>query len=715
MLQYHLPPALLPTPSLLGKINLFKTWTAHCRLVQRWFFCSYLGDTFPAPSPPLNCYQQLLGLPFLSVWKASSTCLGRTHSSWLFLIRQRDAVWDAPCRKTEVHRNRCPTDVSGHDKQGETPVDLQEEGHCKTCSLACHSVLGETKHESRKRRWLDTNEDGQTARRAGMCEDIQTASWYNGQFQIHTKVSARRSCRNEKQLHSCLGSRRTDSCLPRNHPGSISHNARGPSSEEFEKGTASIRAFWKTSLLFHPTLAMGHSSTHAVQQRFDFPELEDRGSWGSGRNADSCSNQDCPVCRCGVYVWRNTVWRQLIAIAHGCPAHAATKWRQPLPMQSISMFFCNTGPHDLIRAFECERSVPFSFFALVFVVLSHVSFSSLSSFSADERIHFAVAYVLDLSNSSRSAAPIRTVFTWIHMIHRPGPKVWSLAFPWLNGSTHRHLLIVHSKKTEPWGVFDFFQMFSKIFQFSLFQCLKDAFVLLTFQFQVDSTLGKQLSFFRAKISGLPFHPQAIVRCRCASYIYHSHVRRAKASRRWLCTATALVRCAYAERTTAKTPICAGTKEDSWTFFFFFFCQSRRSLLKALLLCLFGGERQGSVVRPFPASSPLSIVKIDVSEISKPPTRLPHPEKMTAMKPENAQEQERSSLSGHTQRCSDGSGWEQHPVPKFLNRTIVLAPNVVVFFLDQYANTLLGSCNGLRSYQPTSCGCQGSVFLEWTIS
>ena len=48
--------------------------------------------------------------------------------------------------------------------------------------------------------------------------------------------------------------------------------------------------------------------------------------------------------------------------------------------------------------------------------------------------------------------------------------------------------------------------------------------------------------------------------------------------------------------------------------------------KALLLCLFGGERQGSVVRPFLASSPLSIVKIDVSEISKPPTRLPHPEK-----------------------------------------------------------------------------------------
>ena len=68
------------------------------------------------------------------------------------------------------------------------------------------------------------------------------------------------------------------------------------------------------------------------------------------------------------------------------------------------------------------------------------------------------------------------------------------------------LPIVHSKNTEPWGVFDFFQMFSKIIQFSLFQCLKDAFVLLTFQFQVYSTLGKQLSFFRAKISGFAFSP-----------------------------------------------------------------------------------------------------------------------------------------------------------------------------------------------------------------
>ena len=44
----------------------------------------------------------------------------------------------------------------------------------------------------------------------------------------------------------------------------------------------------------------------------------------------------------------------------------------------------------------------------------------------------------------------------------------------------------------------------------------------------------------------------------------------------------------------------------------------------------------------------------------------------------------------------------------------MAPNIVVFFFNQYANAILGSCNGLRSYQPTSCGCQGSVFLEWTI-
>ena len=39
-------------------------------------------------------------------------------------------------------------------------------------------------------------------------------------------------------------------------------------------------------------------------------------------------------------------------------------------------------------------------------------------------------------------------------------------------------------------------------------------------------------------------------------------------------------------------------------------------------------------------------------------------------------------------------------PSTKNRTIVLAPNIVVFFFDQYADTILGSCNGLRSYQLT---------------
>ena len=64
------------------------------------------------------------------------------------------------------------------------------------------------------------------------------------------------------------------------------------------------------------------------------------------------------------------------------------------------------------------------------------------------------------------------------------------------------LTVVHSKKTDPWGVFDFFQMFWKIFQFSF----PVSFVLLTFQFQVCSTLGRQLSLSHAKISNFAFSP-----------------------------------------------------------------------------------------------------------------------------------------------------------------------------------------------------------------
>ena len=110
----------------------------------------------------------------------------------------------------------------------------------------------------------------------------------------------------------------------------------------------------------------------------------------------------------------------------------------------------------------------------------------------------------------------------------------------------------------------FFKCFQRYSSFLFFQCLKDAFVLLTFQFQVYSTLGKQLSFFARKSVVLPFHPQASVRCRCASYIYHSHVRRAKASRRWLCTATALVRCREDD---SKNPDMCWYKRGFLNFFF----------------------------------------------------------------------------------------------------------------------------------------------------
>ena len=199
---------------------------------------------------------------------------------------------------------------------------------------------------------------------------------------------------------------------------------------------------------------------------------------------------------------------------------------------------------------------------------------------------------------------------------------------------HRHVFqsIVHSKKTDPWGVFDFFQMFWKVFQFSLFQCLKAAFVLLTFQFQVCSALGNNFPFFARKSVVLPFRPQASVRCRCASYIYQTYQRRAKASRRWLCTATALW--CDAERTTAKNPRCAGIKENSS---FFSFVKADVLFLDALLLCLFGGERQDSVLRPFLASSPLSVAKVDhrfLKSVTVYRTTLPW--KITAMKPENAQ-------------------------------------------------------------------------------
>ena len=106
---------------------------------------------------------------------------------------------------------------------------------------------------------------------------------------------------------------------------------------------------------------------------------------------------------------------------------------------------------------------------------------------------------------------------------------------------------------------------------------------------------------------LLFHPQASVRFRCALYVYQSHLRRAV-------TATALAR--YREDDSKKSEMCWYKRKF---LNFFFFCQRRRAFSDALLLCLFGGEHQDSAVRPFLASSPLSIVKVDVSKISN---RLP---------------------------------------------------------------------------------------------
>ena len=116
-------------------------------------------------------------------------------------------------------------------------------------------------------------------------------------------------------------------------------------------------------------------------------------------------------------------------------------------------------------------------------------------------------------------------------------------------------------------------MFSKIFQFSLFQGLKDAFVLLTFQFQVYSTLGKQLSFFPAKISGFAFSPTSKRSLQVCVVHIHYHVLRAKASRRTLCTATALVRCR--EDDSKKTRYVLVQKRIPELF-----CQSRRAFFES---------------------------------------------------------------------------------------------------------------------------------------
>ena len=199
-----------------------------------------------------------------------------------------------------------------------------------------------------------------------------------------------------------------------------------------------------------------------------------------------------------------------------------------------------------------------------------------------------------------------------HMYH-PGQKNWH---------SRACQTIVHSKKTEPWGVFDFFQMFWKIFQFSLFQCLKDAFVLLKFQFQVYSTLGKQLSFFRAKISGFAFSPTSKRSLQvCVVHIpFPRAARKGQSPMNLHCNYTGAM-----QRGRQQKPRYVLVQKRIPELFFFV----KADVLfwkRSSFVYLEESVRVPSFVDPFPASSPLSIVRIDVSEISKPPTRLPHREK-----------------------------------------------------------------------------------------
>ena len=165
-----------------------------------------------------------------------------------------------------------------------------------------------------------------------------------------------------------------------------------------------------------------------------------------------------------------------------------------------------------------------------------------------------------------------------------------------------------------------------------------------------STLGKQLSLFRAKISGFAFSPTS----KRSLQVCVVHVPFPPAARK--VTATALAR--YREDDSKKSEMCWYKRKF---LNFFFFCQSRRAFSDALLLCLFGGERQDSAVRPFLASSPLLIVKVDVSKISN--RRPDYPTLKN-----NSHEAWKCSVTRkkyferpHT-AVFKRSGWEQHPVP-----------------------------------------------------
>ena len=124
--------------------------------------------------------------------------------------------------------------------------------------------------------------------------------------------------------------------------------------------------------------------------------------------------------------------------------------------------------------------------------------------------------------------------------------------------------IVHSKRI-PEVYLNFFQMFWKIFQFSLFQCLKDAFVLLTFQFQMCSTLGKQLSIFRAKISGFAFSPTS----KPSLQVCAVHIPFPRAARKGQSPMTLHLYLHWcdADRTRAKNPDMCWYKRRYLNFFF----------------------------------------------------------------------------------------------------------------------------------------------------
>ena len=88
----------------------------------------------------------------------------------------------------------------------------------------------------------------------------------------------------------------------------------------------------------------------------------------------------------------------------------------------------------------------------------------------------------------------------------------------------------------------FFKCFQRYSSFLFSSVLKMLLSFWHFNFKYILPWESNFPFFARKSVVLPYHPQASVRCSCASYIYHSHVRRAKASHRWFCTAIALVWC-----------------------------------------------------------------------------------------------------------------------------------------------------------------------------